>query len=1026
MKLKKSVWAFAAVVFTVLTSGLINILPQGVYAADSLPWQTPAGAEGDFNNINFLGRVRFDSPVRITDTATNQVYTSDASIFGNQNEDYLNNGGDNNAWYVYAPVGSDNATPTYKNGSTCYGVYMLELDKDGNNAWLHAMQPVLGQDGATCVYDNNSKSVKVGRVPSDVESRNNIVEIGSWEGGTIDGNSDNFRDAGAAFFWRSKDVIGAFDSAGEGLTELTSPQLDVARTVWTTDAMGNVPSLSIRQQAGWRYFGSADCGSSAFLAVDPNNAFIYPVKIESGTDGSSSTIDEGPWDQCIWGRDINNDSTGQFDLPSYKYVLAYRQNATLSADQVDDSVFGGSGSTADPAAGETAVSCNNRSNSVIGWIICPVLDILDNMTERMTEAIQGFLVVDMDQFATNTELYQAWNVIRQISTIIIVIIALVMIFSEAMGAGFMDNYSVKKLLPRLILAGIGIQLSWVLLRLLIEVTNALGNGIGGILMSPFNLTMTDHIKNVIENSGGAGAGLFTSGLTSSGGSQGVLFGALVIGGAALLGIGSIFGLAIGVVAAVIIGFITLILRNIVIYLGMVLAPIGMAMSVLPGTQKMSKLWWESFEKALIMFPLIMGLLASGRIVSKLILDGAQGGFEIVAGIVAWYAPFFLLPATLKLGGTVLGKVSGIAGNANKGFFDKARKWNDTREDGRKKMKSFIRDARTNSDIAAGGIRGGRARARRAFANIKAGSVGVGEASDLIRADRESKLAKQATELGSARIANSGWGNAGTEYFDKNGKLLSFPEAQVEIAKGEKVTFKDVRGQVTKLDASDLSDTLTVSAIINKMAADGNIGALRQVKETMEQPNTENTAIGRTLKQSYNNAVSQNVGTVVSKAPDLVKSAGGAFGEFKAEDVVSWDKSTVSQAIEHLSDENNFTTTGADGVKRYDPSKHQKAWSTFGSALDQIQSNAQLKQRMGAGSVENISKALGDLNESSVINKVDPSDRDKTIQISTKSFAAPVQQVIDNIVKPASTHYNSDGSIASSVNTTGATPPNGSI
>lgn len=170
-------------------------------------------------------------------------------------------------------------------------------------------------------------------------------------------------------------------------------------------------------------------------------------------------------------------------------------------------------------------------------------------------------------------MYAAWSTFRGLATVIIVIIALMMIFSQAMGEGIFDNYSLKKILPRLILAGIGIQLSWFMLVELVNIFNVIGNGIGGIVLTNFGLTPDTNLRDILgEITKEASIGDFATG---------TLFVGLAIVGPFFLG--GLFAIAIGVAAAVFVGLITLIVRDMIILVGVITAPIAIAMSVLPGS-----------------------------------------------------------------------------------------------------------------------------------------------------------------------------------------------------------------------------------------------------------------------------------------------------------------------------------------------------------------------------------------------------------------------------------------------------------
>lgn len=145
---------------------------------------------------------------------------------------------------------------------------------------------------------------------------------------------------------------------------------------------------------------------------------------------------------------------------------------------------------------------------------------------------------------------------------------------------------------------------------LVNIFNILGNGIGGLVLSNFGLDRDTNLRELI-------GGITTQASRTD---FAVLFVGLAI--AAPLLMGAIVAIATGVLVAVIVGIITLIVRDMILLLGVITAPIAIAMSVLPGTQKTSKWWWESFEKALMMYPIIMLMLAAGKVVASLLFKSA--------------------------------------------------------------------------------------------------------------------------------------------------------------------------------------------------------------------------------------------------------------------------------------------------------------------------------------------------------------------------------------------------------------------
>lgn len=439
--------------------------------------------------------------------------------------------------------------------------------------------------------------------------------------------------------------------------------------------------------------GNNEKNLSQQFTVDPNDPLLYIIG-EADKKAGDCSISNGPMNIRFESDPMQETVEGKY-VPAYWTFPNYRGDcaalgapimvkiATVnSSDTLEQAIADGAGLGDTAATGDQAPKCEDIGG--LAWILCKILDGMDAVASYAEDQISSFLFVDPKMF-TNVDpispngkngIYNAWSTFRSLSTVIIVIIALIMIFSEAMGQGVFDNYSVKKLLPRLLIAGIAIQLSWFIMTQLVNIFNILGNGIGNLLINPFGLEASKGMKELI-----ADRGYIISG------AQGTILG-LMAAGVTIALLFSALGLGIMIVAALAVALATLVIRNLLIYLGVVFAPVALALSVLPGTQKASKFWWESFEKALMMYPLVMALFAAGKIMAYLILQAGnpEEGIKsiyIIAAIIAWYAPLFLFPKALQRGGQIMGKVAGFANDKSKGVFDRMRKGRENLRDKRR-------------------------------------------------------------------------------------------------------------------------------------------------------------------------------------------------------------------------------------------------------------------------------------------------------------------------------------------------------
>ncbi|HEY5152769.1 MAG TPA: hypothetical protein VII55_02235, partial [Candidatus Saccharimonadales bacterium] len=113
--------------------------------------------------------------------------------------------------------------------------------------------------------------------------------------------------------------------------------------------------------------------------------------------------------------------------------------------------------------------------------------------------------------------------------------------------------------------------------------------------------------------------------------------------------------------------IVLILRQVAIILLMLLAPLAIVAYVLPNTRRLYKMWWESFSKALLMFPLIVAFIAAGRVFSAIAFH--QGGpVNGLIGFGAYFAPYFMIPLTFRLAGSSVGALGNFVQSRAQGSF----------------------------------------------------------------------------------------------------------------------------------------------------------------------------------------------------------------------------------------------------------------------------------------------------------------------------------------------------------------------
>ncbi len=282
------------------------------------------------------------------------------------------------------------------------------------------------------------------------------------------------------------------------------------------------------------------------------------------------------------------------------------------------------------------------------WILCPTLDNTTYTANWIDNLAEKYLEVDPGMYA-NEELKGKWEIIRNITNTAMVVFFMIIIGSQITGYGI-DNYGIKKMLPRLIVMAIIINLSFYICTLAIDVSNILGEGLRGLFGAGSD-GGTDGFVNVImglfgigATGGAAAAGAATTAITLFGGGWIVLVIAVIV-------------LVVVVIAALVVLLIMLGAREVIIVFCVISSPLAFAAFILPNTQNIFKKWWELFKAAIIIFP-ICGFVAGISAMLKDIDSMQMSDWGRLVMVVLPYLVFFLLPLLLKQALAALGKIGG--------------------------------------------------------------------------------------------------------------------------------------------------------------------------------------------------------------------------------------------------------------------------------------------------------------------------------------------------------------------------------
>lgn len=333
-------------------------------------------------------------------------------------------------------------------------------------------------------------------------------------------------------------------------------------------------------------------------------------------------------------------------------------------------------------------NCQNSGGAgSLGWIVCSILDWMSDATEGLYEnVVEPALRVEPEIFQGGDSIgaERAWGYFRDFANILFIIIVLAVIFSQLTGVGI-DNYGIKKILPKLIIVAILVNLSYLICLLCVDLSNIVGNGVQDLFnnipttvngvetvtVSTGNETSTIEINTNTDHNAGADVGIVAVGVVSA--AVGAV--AIYTNPALLL---TLFVSVLGVLISVLFVFILLAGRKAAIVLLAVISPVAFILYMLPNTKKIFDKWLNLWKAMLIVYPACGLLIGGGNFASKLMLslpNSSTSAVTIFVAMVVGIVPIFFIPSLIKgayaalgtIGGAIAGFGGRLSGGATRGM-----------------------------------------------------------------------------------------------------------------------------------------------------------------------------------------------------------------------------------------------------------------------------------------------------------------------------------------------------------------------
>ena len=319
---------------------------------------------------------------------------------------------------------------------------------------------------------------------------------------------------------------------------------------------------------------------------------------------------------------------------------------------------------------QNELSCSEQIG-ILSFIVCPTTGLLAKGIDALYSTIETFLVIKPITSDNKSPIYIIWSYIRNVANILFIIFLLLIVYSQVTGLGF-SNYNIKKMLPKLIIAAILVNFSYLICQVLVDISNIIGNALKSFLEGIATTAIQnqhpeaklDEPLNIYDIflaiAGGTsltilgGVGIATA-VAASGGLLSILFTLIPIVFAGFI--------------AVVVGLITISLRQAVVILLTITSPIIFALYVLPNTHKYYLKWKSIFAQMLVFFPAFSFLFGVSKVLGYLFIFSSETPFGVIIGIAVQVLPIMFAVKMLSMSKSVLGDVnqalSGVSGKLNK-------------------------------------------------------------------------------------------------------------------------------------------------------------------------------------------------------------------------------------------------------------------------------------------------------------------------------------------------------------------------
>lgn len=305
----------------------------------------------------------------------------------------------------------------------------------------------------------------------------------------------------------------------------------------------------------------------------------------------------------------------------------------------------------------------------IGWIICPVMNFVAKLNDAAFKFLDNFLVVEPELLSQPASKV-AWQTFRDFANAAFVVAFLMIVYSQLTGGGI-TNYGVKKMLPKLVIAAVLVNVSYYICQIAVDISNIAGASIYHLFQ---DIPIGDDGKTP----------------STMGSAWESLVGAVLVSGA-FIGLIAVVLLAPTTLLAVGVAVMILIARKALLIMLVVISPLAFVAYLLPNTEQWFKKWWKLFSSLLVLYVVVAVIFGGSVLASKVLMQvaecnttecsGDDNQMLAITALAVMGLPLFAVPSVLKgslsAAGSLGQKLANLQDRANRraggGLKDRAGK-----------------------------------------------------------------------------------------------------------------------------------------------------------------------------------------------------------------------------------------------------------------------------------------------------------------------------------------------------------------